>query len=321
MGMLDPTIQALTADRTTPENRQAAYSLIYLGHNIGFAAGPVIAGFLFNDHTRLLFLGDAGTSIVAVVLIALFARESRPSREEIAAIGAERPREAGETGHVLGVLFRRPVLLLFMIASIAMTFVYAQFTFAIPLHMELVFGGDGAQLYGVLMTTNAVIVVLLTAPLVALTRRRRPIILVAFSAVLYTIGFGALRWAQWFWFFLASTFVWTVGEILTATNVDAFIANHTPASHRGRVNAIAPIIIGAGFAVSPAIVGSWIEEIGVAAVWSRMALLSIFAALVMFILAVADRRGDTAPLVDDRVPTEPAPRADKDTPIEPASST
>jgi Na+/H+ antiporter NhaC len=49
-----------------------------------------------------------------------------------------------------------------------------------------------------------------------------------------------------FCYFLLSTVIWTLGEILQATNTNVYIANHTPISHRGRFNAILPIIIGSG---------------------------------------------------------------------------
>lgn len=46
-GMVDPAREAMKTDLTTMENRQVSFSLIYLGHNVGFAIGPVIAGYLF----------------------------------------------------------------------------------------------------------------------------------------------------------------------------------------------------------------------------------------------------------------------------------
>ncbi|SKB84490.1 hypothetical protein SAMN06296386_106165 [Lachnospiraceae bacterium] len=35
---------------TTTEHREKAYSLLYLGANIGLILSPIIAGFLFNSH-------------------------------------------------------------------------------------------------------------------------------------------------------------------------------------------------------------------------------------------------------------------------------
>ncbi|MBM3704892.1 MAG: MFS transporter, partial [Actinobacteria bacterium] len=42
-----PALNALIIDVTDKKNRNDAFSLVYLGHNIGFAIGPLAAGFLF----------------------------------------------------------------------------------------------------------------------------------------------------------------------------------------------------------------------------------------------------------------------------------
>nr|WP_279388099.1 MFS transporter [Tepidibacillus fermentans] len=52
------------ADVTTPENRNAAYSLSYMGWNIGFAIGPVIGGMFYKNHFPLVFIGDALTALL-----------------------------------------------------------------------------------------------------------------------------------------------------------------------------------------------------------------------------------------------------------------
>ncbi len=44
LGAAQPATTAMTADLTNPSNRKAAFSLLYIGNNIGFAVGPLIAG-------------------------------------------------------------------------------------------------------------------------------------------------------------------------------------------------------------------------------------------------------------------------------------
>lgn len=289
LGMVFPTISALATDVTTPENRKAAFSLLYLGHNVGFIAGPLIAGFLFTRNFYLLFFADAATTLVSVLLIVLLIQESKPGQEEIEAIGAERPSEAGDVGSGVMVVLRRPALLLFILGALLIEFVYAQFTFTLPLHLQELFGSRGPSFFGTTMTINALVVVFLTAPLIALTRTVRPVITVAIGAAIYVVGFGALYFTGRFYFVILLAVVWTVGEVLTATNIDVFIANHTPASHRGRVNAIVPIILGLGFSVSPAIMGSYIDRFSPAEAWPLVAVVALLAALLLGGLALSER--------------------------------
>ncbi len=288
-GLIHPTLRALTADITTPENRKAAYSLTYLGHNIGFSVGPLLAGLLFRRDLRVLFWGDAATSIVAMVLIVAFIRETRPDRAEVARVGREQPREAAETGGVLAVLLRRPIVLAFMLTNVLMTLVYSQYTFGLPLQMNAILGDAGPVMYGVVMTTNALVVVFCTAPIIAATKRLRPILCLALAAGLYLVGMGSIYFVASAAMFVVTALVWTAGEILSATNVDVYVADHTPVGHRGRMNALVPIIAGAGFALGPLLIGTFIERFSVRDVWPLTAILSASAAVIFILLAALDR--------------------------------
>ena len=46
--MCSPAYDAILADLTNPDNRKGAYSLLYMGWNLGFAIGPAIAGLLLK---------------------------------------------------------------------------------------------------------------------------------------------------------------------------------------------------------------------------------------------------------------------------------
>ena len=48
-----PALKAMAADLTNPDNRKAAFSLLYLGLNIGFVVGPLVAGLLYNNYLNL----------------------------------------------------------------------------------------------------------------------------------------------------------------------------------------------------------------------------------------------------------------------------
>ncbi|GAB6276527.1 MAG: hypothetical protein SAMD01599839_10670 [Rectinema sp.] len=68
-GLTDPARTAMMTDLTTPETRRPAFSLTYLGHNLGFAVGMMIAGFLFEKATSWLFWGNAIAILAAIRVI------------------------------------------------------------------------------------------------------------------------------------------------------------------------------------------------------------------------------------------------------------
>ncbi|WP_455383488.1 MDR family MFS transporter [Salinispira pacifica] len=291
-GAVPPAITALVTDITRPDERQAAFSLLYLGHNIGFAVGPLVAGMLFNSHAELLFLGDALTTTASMLLVALLVRDSRPTHDDMVRSALLNPEETPETGGILQVIFARPRLLFFVLAAALLNLVYAQIGFALPLQMNQLFGDAGPSSYGLLMTTNGLVVITLTAPVVAITRRFRPVANMTVVGILYAVGFGMIGLSRSLAMLVVSTIVWTVGEVIGATNIDAFVANNTPASHRGRMNSITPILLRLGFSLSPLFMGFYLEHNPIGSVWLLSGGLAAVAAVVFLLMRIPRRKGN-----------------------------
>lgn len=286
-----PASGAMMNDLTLPENRQAAFSLLYMGMNAGTAIGSIVAGFLFNNYMKLLFLGDVVTTLVSITLLLLFVKETKPNVEELEQIDDERASEKAETGSLLSALLHRPALLIFVMLDTIYSFVYAQTYFSIPLQAKAVFGETlGTRFFGTFNMVNCLEVIFLTTIITLLTRKLKAVYNVAISGVFFGVGFGMLYFVHSFWFFILSTVIWTVGEIINATNMGVYIANHTPASHRGRFNSIINIISGTGGAISPYIMGGLITRHGVGYVWPLIFVLALIASLAMFILGAAEKK-------------------------------
>jgi MFS family permease len=290
MGAIDPTVSALVADLTKPEQRKTAYSLSYLGHNLGIAVGPMIAGFLFLNHAQWMFWGDGLTTIFAAILIIFLVGESRPDNKA----KAHNEQEASVEGSVWPVLKARPHLLWFTFINFLLVFCYAQLFFSLPIQLGEVFGDFGARNFGWVMTLNAVTVLLLTPLVIALTKEIHAIFNVALAGVFYVIGFGAIYWATSMPIFLLTTFIWTLGEILSSTNANAYISSHSPQSHRGRINSILPLIFGSGFALSPVLMGQFINAFEVRNVWLLVVLLSGVGTVMLALLGVNEVRREKA---------------------------
>ena len=256
-GMVDPAREAMKTDVTSIENRQASFSLIYLGHNLGFAIGPVIAGLFFYRSPSWLFFGNAIAGFLSVLLIIFQIEETKPSKETIEESRRWKSGERAEEGGALKALFSRPRLLAFSLSVTCFSYAYSQTLFALPLLTTALFGPGGAPLYGRMMALNGVVVVLLTPLIVMVGRRLTPLSNITISGLLYTIGFSLFAFATTEPVFLLLVSVYTIGEIVNATNQGYWIANNTPISHRGRFSAILPIIMGTGHAIAPVIGGEF----------------------------------------------------------------
>jgi MFS family permease len=292
-GAAQPPNSAMLADLTNTKNRKAAYSLLYLGINVGFSLGPLIAGFLYNNHLKLLFLGDAATTILSLVLVAVFVEETLPDKEnpeDTIDTDLYNENEKAVQGGILSVLLKRPYLIAFATVSMIYSFMYSQFGFITPMQMDKLFSINGPKLYGTIMSINGLVVITMTTIIAAVTKKIRPIFNITLAGLFFSFGFGMLFFAKTLTFFIVSTIIWTIGEILSATNSGVYIANHTPKSHRGRFNAVLPLITGTGFAVGPFMMGFFIRNRAVHSAWLVVFSFGIIASACMYLLYLNEKR-------------------------------
>lgn len=203
-----PANGAMMNDLTEPKNRQASFSLLYLGTNLGSAIGSVVAGFLFNNYMKLLFIGDTATTIVSIILLYIYVDETKPSNEEIEKGFEAQTDEKAERGGMFATLLRRPFLLAFAVLDMIYSFVYAQTHFSLPLQSKAVFGDVlGPRYFGTFNMVNCLEVIFFTTLFTTITKRIKPIYNVSASGVFFGVGFGMLFFAKNLWIFMVSTII------------------------------------------------------------------------------------------------------------------
>lgn len=282
MSAAQPANSAMMTDLTNKDNRKAAFSLLYLGINLGFSIGPMIAGFLYRNYTRLIFLGNTISIVITLVVLMVFIEDTMPSEEEIEVSKNVEDDEAAEDTSVLIALLRRPTLLLFILGKTMNAFIYSTIGFVIPIQLTQIYGSDlGSKYLGWVMATNGIVIIICTTFIIKVTMQIKPVINVALASLFYAVGFGMLGFVHSIFFFIMAAAVYTIGEILEATNSGIYIANHSPMNHRGRFNAIIPLITGLGFSFGPSIFGRFIDAYGIQKLWTMCFILAIMTSLFM----------------------------------------
>lgn len=307
LSMTWPIMGALVADLAPPELRKDAYALLYWGNNIGFSLGPLAAGFLFHRAPGLMFIGNACVLSASIVIMARFIPETGAtttvapgartgSRAAAPGNGTRQNAAFDETaaerafrGDLWSLLRQRPTILLFACLVAAMNFVYAQNGFTLPLFLNETLGTPGSEVFGTAMTANGLTVVLCTPLLARLTGALPALCVMAIASLLYGLGFGVLALNPGFFLIMISTIVWTWGEILSATNLNVFVASKTPSSHRGRVNSLVTVIGNLGSLSAPFLSGRIVKASGAAAVWPVTSIIAGIAAVLMLGLWLYDR--------------------------------
>lgn len=290
-GAAQPANSAMVTDLTNKDNRKQAMSLLYLGINLGFAVGPKIAGELYNYNSQLIFYGNAIAILLSIVLVGLLVKETAPTEEEIESSKGRSDEEAAESGNVITALLRRPTLLLFLVGRVLNQLVYATIGFAIPLQMTATFGPlAGPSNYGSLMAFTGLVVIVFTLPTIKATGKNRAVINMSLAGLFYGVGFGMLGFIQNYWLFLLAGLIFTLGEILEVTNAGIYVANHSPINHRGRFNAIIPLITGVGAMFGPKFFGVYIEAYGLTSLWVLCFVLAMISSCFMLWLRVFEDR-------------------------------
>lgn len=281
-----PATTAMLMDLTTAENRETAFSLQYIGVNLGFSLGLLAAGFLYQHYLSLIFWSSALAVLIGMIPIAFLVKETLPPSPEP---GPAHPEKQAAGNGTAGLFFKNPLLLGCTAAGILYSMVYSQSSFSLPILINELFKLQGARYYGYLMSVNGITVILLTPLISVITSRWRSISNLSLAGLFFAGGFGAIFFCSNLPLFFLSTIVWTVGEILQAINLNVFLAEHAPATHRGRFHALYNSIAGAGHSLGPWLCGLFLMRFAISWVWPISFVLALSGTALLYTLSLTGR--------------------------------
>ena len=269
-----PASAALLADLVPSERRVTAYALYRLAINLGFAAGPAVAGLLAERSFFLVFLGEAITSALFGIAALLFLPQ-----------GVRSQRHEETPGELVRAIRADRRFQLFLVASLLTAFVYFQAQGALPLHV--IDQGFSFATFGALISLNGLIVVLLELPIAVVAQRypRQPVI--ALGSALTGLGFALTAWATDVPLLALTVFIWTIGEIVSAPSSQAYVADLAPPHLRGRYQGAWGLTFGLALILAP-VLGTAAFAVNPTALWLSCGVLGLIAALL--VLGVRPRR-------------------------------
>ena len=146
-----PAYDALNADYSTSQQREKAYSLSYLGFNLGFIVGASVSGLLFENFLQLAFCVNGLAIFTSTVLIIFFVHRKNAISEDADALQqhySEYEMPVDEKLSVLKVLKQRPVLIGMLLVGCFASMPSNLVGILLPLQLKDVMGQAGATLYG-----------------------------------------------------------------------------------------------------------------------------------------------------------------------------
>lgn len=274
-----PAYNSIVTEVADEKNLKSAYSILYLGFNLGFAIGPALAGILFNRHLNLLFFIDSFTCVISTMLVLFLVPETKSAAKR------ENQKILPENGgSVFKFLFNSPALLIFSGIFLVYNFCYSQWGFMLPLQTASIFKEEGAKYYSLFVSTNAITVILLTPALTAITHRFRPLAVMAAGGLSYFISFLVFGYGRLLGMFFFGAVILTIGEILVNINSNIYVAQKTPQEYIGRANSLLSLINGAGVAIGPVIMGHVLLILNYGEAWLCIAILMLAGCTAMALL-------------------------------------
>jgi MFS family permease len=110
-----------------------------------------------------------------------------------------------------------------------------------------------------LLSLNAAMVVLMQFPITRRIKKYPPMLIMAFGALLYAIGFAMYGFVSVYFMFVTAMIIITIGEMIVAPVSQALVASFAPEDMRGRYMAVSGFSWGLPFAIGPYFAGLIID--------------------------------------------------------------
>ena len=240
-----PAFDALTADYSSTKQREKAYSLSYLGFNLGYIVGASVGGILFQKYIRLAFLINGLADFTSTLLIIFFVHKKNAITEDSASLEeaySEYEQPVDEKTPVLAILRQRAVLIGMLIVGCFASMPSNLVGILLPLQLKDALLEAGAKLYGYLNSVNGLVVILFTPVLTVLLKKLTEIPKTIVGLLLFVAGISLFSMGNQTGILFLGMFVFTLGEVITVLGHNPYNSRRVPASHRGRVGGISSVV-------------------------------------------------------------------------------
>jgi MFS family permease len=290
-----PAYDALNADYSTSKQRVKAYSLSYLGFNLGFIVGASVAGMLFENFLRLAFCINGLSILVSTVLIIFFVHPQNAVSQDAEAMKesySEYELPIDEKISVLTVLRQRPVLIYMLLLGCFASMPSNLVGILLPLQLKDAMGEAGATIYGYLNSLNGFVVILFTPIFTVLLKKFTEIPKTVLGLLLFVAGiaFFSIQTATAMLF--VGMFVFTLGEVITVLGNNPYTSRRVPASHRGRVGGISTVVHSAFSSLTQYLISFLLiaTQSNYKLLWTVFILIGLVAASLYGFLYKPDKR-------------------------------
>jgi MFS family permease len=221
----EPTSQALMSDVTEKQKRLKVFAMRYTAINIGAAVGPLLGAYLGMISANLTFFITGAIYFMYGIALLLLMNKYKIRNMNVG-------KAVVTVKAAFQVISKDVSLRYFLIGGILVNIGYSQIESSLPQHLEFTII-DGVILYSVLLSVNAVTVVILQIPLSKWVENWKTMNVMMLGAILFTAGFIGFGISTGWMGFIISMLIITVGEIFLFPSGSVFIDKIAPEQLRG----------------------------------------------------------------------------------------
>ena len=268
-----PAHEAVVADLLPPQRRAEGYGIIRVVFNTAVIIAPPIAGLLISRSYLTLFLVDAVISVISAGIVLFALPETKPQAHAHA-----KPETMKQTFAGYGRVFKDTPFLAFIGVTVMMTLVYMNMNSTLGVFLRDHHGLPEVR-YGLLLSINAVMVVLFQFWVTRRLEKYKPLLMMAVGSLLYAIGFAMYGFVATYAFFVLAMVIITIGEMVVSPFQQSLVASFAPEDMRGRYMAVSGLTWSISFTVGPYFAGLILDSANPSFLWALCGLIGILATL------------------------------------------
>lgn len=266
-----PARQAMVVDLLPSEKQAEGFGIMRIAMNLAATVGPILGGFLATQSYMWLFLSDAASSLITAIIVFVVIPETKPEKPE------DKPEES-VISTIIGYkeVLKDSVFILFLSVSAIMVIVYMQMNSTLSVFLWDVHGFP-LQSFGLLLSMNALMVVLFQFWITKRISKYAPMKVIAIGTLFYVVGFGMYGFISAVYLFFIAMIIITIGEMIVTPIQQTAVALFAPEDKRGRYMAMFGFHWAIPNLFGVLLAGLVMEHIGPNWVWYFAGILSIIS--------------------------------------------
>jgi len=274
-----PAGQAMIADLLPEEKRAGGFGILRIGFNVAVALGPAIGGLLATRSYLTLFIIDSVISTICAGLVYRFLKETKPESKTSGQV-----ESFGSTFAGYLIVLKDKAYMLFLAAGFLSWLTYQNMTTTLGVFLRDVKGLPESG-YGLIISMNAVMVILFQFPITRRIEKFKPMLMMAAGTALYAVGYLMYGFVSTFLLFATAMVVITIGEMIVAPVGQALSTSFAPEQMRGRYLAVQGHTIGLAYGIGPLLAGRIFDSGSPNWLWYAAGIVGAISALIFLMMA------------------------------------